>query len=395
MKKYIIIAAAALVAAAACSKVENTIEAPEEAISFKVVDYSAATRADGDPTSLIDELDDLKLDRQFTTFAWIHADGAETGTPFMNAEIVKWNANTTEWAPSSRSYYWPKSETSYINFFSFAGTDVPTTMNTEGEITLANVSVKKASNVLVAEAAYGYKNNSNAKYKLDGVKEGVPTLFHHMLAQVYFDVKLDATVVDDAKYKFTAVIDELTLTAKNTGSISLKFPAPETTPGQSKIVSEKGWELSGDPASLEKTENVTLTANGKAASEFSKLMDWSSVMPQVLSVTTDATGSTPATTTDNVFVTFKYTLTTKYTDPENSANNTEFSEEITVSNVPLSKFTPTVTKWDMNTRYTYHITINPISGEKILFDPAVEAWADGGEHSYTYPEATTGTTSGN
>ncbi len=382
MKKYIIIAAAALFAAAACSEVENKLETPEEAISFKVVDYSAATRAG--ETSLITEGYE-----QFTTFAWIHADGAQTGTPFMNAEIVKWNANTTEWAPSSRPYYWPKSETSYINFFSFAGTDVPTTMNTEGEITLANVTVKKASNVLVADAAYGYKNNSNAKYKLDGVKEGVPTLFRHMLAQVYFDVKLDATVVDDAKYKFTAVIDELTLTAKNTGSISLKFTAPETTPGQSKFASENGWELSGDPASLEKTENVTLTANGKAASEFSKLMDWSSVMPQVLSVTTDATGSTPATTTDNVFVTFKYTLTTQYD------TNAPYNEVITVSNVPLSKFTPTVTKWDMNTRYTYHITINPVSGEKILFDPAVEAWADGGEHSYTYPEATTGTTSGN
>lgn len=379
MKKYIIIAAAALVAAAACSEVENKLETPEEAISFKVVDYSAATRAR--ETSLITEGYE-----QFTTFAWIHADGAETGTPFMNAEIVKWNANTTEWAPSSRPYYWPKSETSYINFFSFAGTDVPTTMNTEGEITLANVTVKKASNVLVADAAYGYKNNSNAKYKLDGVKEGVPTLFRHMLAQVYFDVKLDATVVDDAKYKFTAVINELTLTSKNTGAISLKFTDLGNTPGQKKFESENGWELGEGTGSLAKTENVTLTATGtKTAPEsgFQKLMDWSSVMPQVLSVTTDAT------TTDNVFVTFKYTLTTQYD------TNDPYDEVITVSNVPLSKFTPTVTKWDMNTRYTYHITINPVSGEKILFDPAVEAWADGGEHSYTYPEATTGTTSGN
>lgn len=379
MKKYIIIAAAALVAAAACSEVENKLETPEEAISFKVVDYSAATRAG--ETSLITEGYE-----QFTTFAWIHADGAETGTPFMNAEIVKWNANTTEWAPSSRPYYWPKSETSYINFFSFAGTDVPTTMNTEGEITLANVTVKKASNVLVADAAYGYKNNSNAKYKLDGVKEGVPTLFRHMLAQVYFDVKLDATVVDDAKYKFTAVINELTLTSKNTGAISLKFTDLGNTPGQKKFESENGWELGEGTGSLAKTENVTLTATGtKTAPEsgFQKLMDWSSVMPQVLSVTTDAT------TTDNVFVTFKYTLTTQYD------TNDPYDEVITVSNVPLSKFTPTVTKWDMNTRYTYHITINPVSGEKILFDPAVEAWVDGGQHSYTYPEATTGTTSGN
>ena len=387
MKKYIIIAAAALVAAAACSKVENTIEAPEEAISFKVVDYSAATRADGDPTSLIDE-----GYKQFTTFAWIHADGAQTGTPFMNAEIIKPNneTNPTEWAPSSRPYYWPKSEGSYINFFSFAGTKVPATMPTEGEVTIADVTVEKTSNILVADAAYGYKKNTNpAKYgTVSGVSEGVPTLFHHMLAQVYFDVKLDATVVDDAKYKFTAVIDELTLTAKNTGSISLKFTAPSSTPGESKFASENGWELGEGTGSLAKTENVTLTANGKAASEFSKLMDWSSVMPQVLSVTTDATGSTPATTTDNVFVTFKYTLTTQYD------TNDPYDEVITVSNVPLSKFTPTVTKWDMNTRYTYHITINPVSGEKILFDPAVEAWVDGGEHSYTYPEATTTSTSG-
>ena len=386
MKKYIIIAAAALFAAAACSEVENKLETPEEAISFKVVDYSAATRAG--ETSLITEGYE-----QFTTFAWIHADGAQTGTPFMNAEIIKPNneTNPTEWAPSSRPYYWPKSESSYINFFSFAGTKVPATMSTEGEVTIADVTVDKTSNILVADAAYGYKKNTNpAKYGASGATEGVPTLFRHMLAQVYFDVKLDATVVDDAKYKFTAVINELTLTAKNTGSISLKFTAPTNTPGESKFVSENenGWELGEGTGSLAKTENVTLTANGKAASEFSKLMDWSSVMPQALSVT-DATGSTPATTTDNVFVTFKYTLTTQYD------TNAPYNEVITVSNVPLSKFTPTVTKWDMNTRYTYHITINPVSGEKILFDPAVEAWADGGEHSYTYPEATTGTTSGN
>ncbi len=384
MKKYIIIAAAALFAAAACSEVENKLETPEEAISFKVVDYSAATRAG--ETSLIDE-----GYKQFTTFAWIHT-GQDNVAPFMKAEIIKPNneTNPTEWAPSSRPYYWPKSEDSYINFFSFAGTKVPANMPTEGEVTIADVTVDKTSNILVADAAYGYKKNTNpAKYgNVSGVSEGVPTLFHHMLAQVYFDVKLDATVVEDAKYKFTAVINELTLTSKNTGAISLKFTAPSSTPGESKFDSEKGWELGESTGSLAKTENVTLTANGKAASEFSKLMDWSSVMPQALSVT-DATGATPATTTDNVFVTFKYTLTTQYD------TNDPYDEVITVSNVPLSKFTPTVTKWDMNTRYTYHITINPVSGEKILFDPAVEAWADGGEHSYTYPEATTGTTSGN
>ena len=64
------------------------------------------------------------------------------------------------------------------------------------------------------------------------------------------------------------------------------------------------------------------------------------------------------------------------------------------TNEVLSNLAGTVTSWGANKKITYHIIIDPVS-EKVTFDPAVEAWADGGEHSYTYPEATTGTTSGN
>ena len=245
------------------------------------------------------------------------------------------------------------------------------------------MTIGKTDNILVADAAYGYKkNNKKANndpgYYLDNVKEGVPTLFRHVLAQVYFDVKLDATVVDDENYEFTAVIDELTLTCANKGSLSLAFSAPSSTPGQSKFTTTDGWVAGEGTGSLAKTETVSLTAKGtkiQPESGFSKLMEWSSVMPQDLS---------------NVKVSFKYTLTTKWTAPEgSSASSTNNSETITVADVPLSKFTPAVTKWDMNTRYTYHITINPVSGDKILFDPAVEKWAEAPAASYTYPEAAT------
>mgnify|MGYP007069929023 CR=1 FL=1 len=385
MKKYIIIAAAALVAAAACSKVE-TVEAPgNDAITFNVVDYATATRAD-ETSSLKDEGFE-----KFTTYAWIHPDGAEDGTPFMTPATVEFDASVPQWAPTDRTYYWPKSGASYINFFSFAGTKVPTSMETEGEVAYTNVEIVKTDNILVADGAYGYQNNSNVKYKLDGVTEGVPTLFRHVLAQVYFDVKLDATVVDDENYEFTAAIDELTLTCANQGSLSMTFAAPTSTPGQSQFTTTDGWVAGTSTGSLANTESVSLTAKGKYATEFSKLMDWSTVMPQVL--TTEETESAAA--QDLVKVSFTYTLTTKWTAPDGSdAEDTEFTETITVKDVPLSKFTTVVTKWDMNTRYKYHITINPVSGEKILFDPAVEAWVDGGESSYTYPEATT-TTSGN
>ena len=381
MKKYIIIAAAALVAAAACSEVENKLETPEEAISFKVVDYATATRA-GDNYSLIKE--GIK---QFTTYAWIHADGNATGNAFMNAEVVKPDSETspTEWAPSSRTYYWPKSAGTYINFFSFAGTKLPASMATEGTVSFDNVTIATDDNILVADAAYRYtKNNNPATYKMDGVKEGVPTLFHHMLSKVYFDVNLDATGVTDTKYKFTVSITEAKVSYANKGTLTLTFKDPEST-GQAPFKTEEGWVAGTTTGTLSGTA-VTLTANGGAkypAADAEKpylaLIDTSTVMPQVLSVTTEATETTEATTTYPVTVSLKYTLKTQYNE------DAGYTETIEVKDVPLAQFTPSITEWAMNYKYIYHITINPVSGEKILFDPAVVPWEVAEAASITVP----------
>jgi len=72
-------------------------------------------------------------------------------------------------------------------------------------------------------------------------------------------------------------------------------------------------------------------------------------------------------------------LTSQYTGTD------PVTETIKVNDVPLAQFTPSITEWAMNYKYIYHITINPVSGEKILFDPAVVPWEEEKTASITVP----------
>ena len=123
MKKILILTAiAALAVSAACTKVETIT--PDQAISFEVAKYMPLTRA---YNSLLDETAaGSDIDRFFTN-AWYHDGAAGFGAQrFMTDQaIVPDNASDpTKWSPSGRNYFWPK--TGSINFFSYAGSPVPT-----------------------------------------------------------------------------------------------------------------------------------------------------------------------------------------------------------------------------------------------------------------------------
>lgn len=403
MKKCIIIAAAALVAATACSKVETTIETPDEAISFKVANYIPATRANVSLNS--EEI------YKFKTWAWVHPNGGESGDAFMVGETVTPDNNDapTAWVPS-RAYYWPKNKDSYINFFSFTsnGTDlkVPTVVN-EGAFKYDGATIEPTDNILAAEAAYGYKANVTTYQPVSGVTAGVPTLFHHLLSQVKFDVKLDAqkdlegkTISD--KYSFKVAINSATVTYANKGSLTLNFSAPATLPGQSPFTAEAnyiGWEKTPDAAANtlapESTDAIMtdgITVKGGSVSTATTLIDWSSVMPQVLGeLPKEATGSAEATpATGDVTIALTYTLTTTYknSDQTNDPLNTEYSEQIVIPATPLTAFNKAVTAWYMNYKYIYHITIKAVDAKQIIFDPAVVDWiAFEDEPTYTVPVA--------
>ena len=77
MKKYFIFAVAAVVAMAACTKVETDSNVPGRKIAFEVANYAGQTKAAEDPGSVLAETDN------FSSKAWMHANGEATGTNFF------------------------------------------------------------------------------------------------------------------------------------------------------------------------------------------------------------------------------------------------------------------------------------------------------------------------
>lgn len=374
MKKLFIFATAAVVALAACTKseVNNVTSENGPAISFQVANYAGQTKAG--ETSLKDEGFET-----FKTYAWYTSSTADNQA-FMTPATVTWDAGNTQWAPSDHVYYWPK--TGYINFFSFAGKHYPDAVNlnasennrAEAHYTTA-ITVATNDNILVADGAYGFYNNDAAEYKLDGVTKGVPTLFRHMLSRVKFDVKVDATDVDDTKNHWKVTVTSATVSYRNQGKLEVVFQddptialgtdnKPTAAGTTAKYVSQVWTPESAANVTLTNAANVIVETDGHAASDSKNLIADSVVMPQTLATT-------------GVTVALTYTLEHTYN------GGTPITEVVPISAKALTDFTPSIAAWDPNTIYTYHIVIKPAADNKILFDPAVETWAEVSTPTYT------------
>ena len=377
MKKYFIIAVAALVASAACTKNEAVNQTPDQAISFQVAKYVGKTRAG---ESLFPQ------DSTFKTSSWFHENATATAQSFMDGETIKWQSTTTSWA-SDRAYFWPK--TGWINFYSWTGYPQPSSV-AENRIQYNNVVIDTTANPMVASAALRYAKNENVyngdDYKYSGTDvEGVPTLFHHLLAQVNIIVKFDASDVNDTDYKWDLTIDADTLTFANTGSLDIVFADTIATKNQTWpfITTGYHWTPSSTASNINLVGKDNLTADNKQTTQApnvsagKKLFNYISVMPQDLT----ATGSAAK-------FSIKYTLTSYY-------QNTQHIRETVVlggdNAIALTNFkydvsgTPTsIDQWNMNYRYTYILTIKP--NKTVTFDPVVEQWVDEpNQPGYTYP----------
>ncbi len=350
MKKFhfFLVAAIAMIGSAACTKVDPVSQ--DTLISFQVAKYTAQTKAG--ETSLIDE--------GYTTFqtsAWYYTAEGATSQSFMTKEAIGWNTTVAnQWAPTARNYYWPK--TGYINFYSIAGTKNDNATIVEDQVTfdLTSAAVAVNDNIMVADAAYKQTENST-EYKLDNPTdgEGVPTLFRHMLSQVYFDVKFDATSETDTKYNWSASISEAYVTVKDKGTLEVNF-TPSSPVAKETKQGAITWTPSGDAVAdkvIKGTAAVVAAANGNAVTTPAvELIPFKSVMPQTLT---------------GLQIHIVYELTTTY----DGAN--PIVETITLDK-ELTAVAPTITTWNPNTKYLYHITIKPEG--KIYFDPAVEPWAE-------------------
>ena len=382
----------------------------------------------------------ITSNQYFKSQAFIHAAQADgtiaapaaffvAGT--NNVESINYDG-TSSWKPA-HPYYWPKSPKSSISFFSWYDFEDQVTPTISGfasdgaSVTLAwgDRTVALKDNVMYADAAYHYKKNANGdqNHKLDGVTEGVPTLFHHALAKVRFNVKQNPMKQQDGttdNYTFWDVtLSNVALssgTIKNNGRFALTETSKTTTATQGT------WTLPTNSIWAAPTGSQTyLTANlGNASgnvfdTDVARGVDNSSNPVLLTDTAVPLTGTNfmadnyftvlPQDIANSVTLTFKYTIKTYYgTQAQYDAGTATLvsTETINVNDlgptvanygvpytdtgIQLNAITGASTRWQMNHRYVYNIIINPQTS-MILYDPAVADWETADTVDQTVPAA--------
>ena len=418
MKKfYTILAISAAIAAVGCTKVNVDENAtPDRKIGYQVANYATQTRS-GSETSFLDELSDLGITTEqfFMSKAYINADNGAGSTVLSefyspNPDSIKWNATSTEWEPS-KDYYWPKSPNSNLDFFSwydFKGVAPSLTYNgTTATLAWTNRTVYSKDDVLYANVAW-HQNKNLETYQLDGVSEGVPTLFHHALAQVKFaakikagcDKKLDSKNPGDSTF-WTVILSEVKIAASsvhNNGTLSLSITDPETKTNSTTwtLPSNSVWANAADPAYVGQTDWFTTdfaTGVDSLTLSYNNLSDTEQMPNGFITVR-------PQAVTDAMKLTFKMTIKSYYGSSfaaavaagvktteviPVTAFSTTAADAYTANGLQLNKITGAPAYWAMNTKTVYNIIIDP-STSTILYDPAVEPWANETDNEIEVPK---------
>lgn len=330
MKKYLLIAATACVALAACTKNEVKPVVADQEITFQTISTKAT---EAYPTSNV-----------FKTWAYMHT--ADYATSVANQLYIggsdgleiKYFPETTQWK-NATSYYWPKNGDK-LTFFSYATNSNTCALNGatvkcdfEDGITVENFATASNLNVdfLVADVAKNQVSNTDpVKYHY----VGVPTLFKHKLSNVIFTINTKETYANKT-FKLQS-IDLVKVIA--TGSYIQNPLAPT-------------YELWNGLT----LHNVTYC---NTETTFAKDV----VIPAAIQ-----SYYIPQTFTDDVKVVLKYKIITDNGESDPS----KYAVETVTVEKKLSELFPD--NWKIGHRYTCAITV---SLDEILWDPAVETWED-------------------
>lgn len=354
MKKFFIIAAAALVAITACTKIEDIDTAPAKKITFQAASYVPQTKAN---TSVWNDFTSFKCK------AFLHAAGytsetqdmfganGEDITPYKSdGSAASSESDVNYWAPS-HDYYWPKDASSYVNFVAWYDKNGAPTTATETSLVWtidgSTRSLATSDNILFADEAWHYKDNTtnSAQYTGDAVTSGVPMLFHHALAQLC--IKANVTKASEGNTSWDVTLEDISLAGVfNQGTLTLSNTEPSgTTPATQPWTGS--WATSGDAGSVAMSD-VTTPLTTTAVD----VLEMQNVLPQ--------------TVTNNVVLNFKYNISYKY-------NGTEYAHEKITAALQLNNITNAISAWEMNKKITYTITINPET-TVIRIDPAMVDW---------------------
>ena len=182
--RWILVLGAALLATT-CSRVqpigEDTLNMSREVV-FQVARYHAVTKADSD-------YKDNYANVPFGAYSWYKGLDPADNTAFMVNQAVGYDTSNDRWATTGATYYWPQSGSlDFICYspYSADGKAAPLPVITENNISypMWNVAEHPGLDVMYADKVTGLTNNATTYYY-----GGVPTLFHHALSFVTFQVK--------------------------------------------------------------------------------------------------------------------------------------------------------------------------------------------------------------
>ena len=364
MKKLLLIAAAAVAATVACTKVNPTGDAQRE-INFEVA--NSLTKATGSVYS----------NGAFGTYAWFN----NTDDFMVNEKVDK---SGGVWKTVDHTFYWPKTGSiSFISYSPFAGTSdtagsVPAI--TKNSITYTGITAG-STDLMYADRATCSSNVNEVTDSdtADSGFSGVPTVFRHALAKLSFKIKANFIEYTDATTNTTTSWEVKVTSAKisgfkTTGDCALALNAdgkswdkPVTNIGTATDpVNVNVWtNLSGTSAEQELIdattypEGVTLTTAPQdlaAASGY--------VMPQVLAAGAQV---------------LKLKIHIKTTLSNGKVINEDLEPALDIMNISSLK------AWQMNENIVYTINIKPTATTDtgsydnpndviITFDPAVADW---------------------
>ena len=384
MKKFFIIVAAAVVAMAACSKVETVDNTPDTLINFTVVNHLQQTKATQGlqyPTSV-----------PFGTFAWWtqnawgSTDNAAKQTfVFMDNQEVSHSSG--KWLPTT-AYYWTK--TGYITFASYSPyvtdataaskgfDDVPTYDVTNGFL-FTDYTIVNDTNVdlMYANLAVDCTKTTNtdgsqvtddlATSTTDSGYAGVPTVFNHALCQIGFEFRAIGRKNPNVSDIKIVLNDVDIINIDNKGSFTQAASTKWATDHANNTADYDFAPASAIELSLLDGTNDAVVA---ATNNYTALGKTRILMPQALVVTKDngtPVDATPTTVTDQK-IQVNYTIKIKYN------SSSEWATEDVTSIVRLNN--GNITEWKDNQNITYRISINPYSTIPVTFDPAIVDWTD-------------------
>ena len=362
MKKYIIIALAALAATVACSKVE-TVDIQKE-ISFEVANGVMTKAYNGS----------VYNNGPFGTYSWFTAASGSDNDPFMVNETVDTVGGV--WKTSVNTFYWPKTgSVEFISYSPVSGTNGTADSNpaiTQNTITYTGITAGDID-YMYADKATASKNVNIVTDGVDSGYSGVPTYFRHALAKLSFKIKANFIEYEDPTTHTTTKWDVTVKSVKISGfytkgdcTLNLDTSSESVVMPWKKPAGEVWTNLSGASDEQELIENpatgIILTTTAvdlkPTASEF--------VIPQNLEASTQK-------------IKLDVHITTHL--PNGLDIEEDFAPTIDIKNIS------SLSAWKMNQNIVYTISIKPtakadgLDGHDndpndviITYDPAVADW---------------------